>query len=243
MENRYLIRLSYNGSNYHGWQSQKNSTSVQDAITKALNLLLKSEIKITGAGRTDTGVHAKDYYAHFDFENKLPDDLVYKINKLLPDDIAIKNIKKVENDFHARFTAISRTYQYQILRNKNPFHKNYAYYFYGNIDINLMNEAAKILFEYTDFTSFSKVDTQTKTNNCKILVAEWTQEKDMLIFTIKADRFLRNMVRAIVGTLMEVGLHKVNLIEFRNIIESKNRSNAGYSVPANGLFLIEIEYP
>jgi tRNA pseudouridine38-40 synthase len=244
LEFRYFIQLSFNGEAYHGWQSQKDSNSVQDELCKALSVILKSEITVTGAGRTDAGVHAKDFYAHFDSEkNNLNENkFIFKLNKFLPSDIAIKNIFKVKPNAHARFDAISRTYVYQIIKNKNPFYTNSAYYYYGDLDIALMNKASEILFEYSDFTSFSKVKTQTKTNNCKIMKAQWEQKEDLILFTIKANRFLRNMVRAIVGTMLEVGKNKISLKDFENIIESKNRSNAGYSVPAKGLFLINVEY-
>lgn len=224
---------------------QKDSNSVQDELCKALSVLLKSEITVTGAGRTDAGVHAKDFYAHFDSEknNLNENNFVFRLNKLLPRDIAVKKIYKVKPDAHARFDAVSRTYVYRIMKNKNPFYINSAYYYYGDLNIDMMNKASEILFKYSDFTSFSKVKTQTKTNNCKIMKAEWEQKEDLILFTIKANRFLRNMVRAIVGTMMEVGRDKISLKDFRNIIESKNRSNAGYSVPAKGLFLINVEYP
>ncbi|MDD5571784.1 MAG: tRNA pseudouridine(38-40) synthase TruA [Bacteroidales bacterium] len=245
MNYRYFIQLSFYGEAYHGWQLQKDSNSVQDELCKALSVLLKSEITVTGAGRTDAGVHAKDFYAHFDSEknNLNENNFVFRLNKLLPRDIAVKKIYKVKPDAHARFDAVSRTYVYRIMKNKNPFYINSAYYYYGDLNIDMMNKASEILFKYSDFTSFSKVKTQTKTNNCKIMKAEWEQKEDLILFTIKANRFLRNMVRAIVGTMMEVGRDKISLKDFRNIIESKNRSNAGYSVPAKGLFLINVEYP
>ncbi|MCF8299202.1 MAG: tRNA pseudouridine(38-40) synthase TruA [Saprospiraceae bacterium] len=246
MKNRYFIQLSYNGANYHGWQLQDNSISVQQVLNEAISLLLNSNISITGVGRTDTGVHAKEFYAHFDYENineEQSKQLVYKLNKFLPNDISIKKIVPVKNDANARFDAISRTYKYYISLNKNPFFDLLSYYLYGELDVDKMNEAAKVLFDYNDFTSFSKTGTQVKTNNCKIYHAAWEQNDEMLVFTIKADRFLRNMVRAIVGTLLDIGRGKIDILEFRNIIESKNRSDAGYSVPAKALFLTKIEYP
>lgn len=246
MKNRYFIQLSYNGEKYHGWQLQDNSITVQQVLNEAISLLLDCEISVTGAGRTDTGVHAKDFYAHFDYtkiNNEQVKQLIFKLNKLLPNDISIKEIIPVRNDANARFDAISRTYKYYITTKKNPFYDSFSYYWSGSLNVDKMNEAAKILFDYSDFTSFSKTGTQVKTNNCKIYFAMWEQKDEMLVFTIKADRFLRNMVRAIVGTLLDVGRGKIGIQEFINIIENKNRSGAGYSVPAKGLFLSKIDYP
>ena len=247
LPNRYFIKLAFNGKNYHGWQMQDNALTIQSVINNALSKLLGEEINITGCGRTDTGVHAKEFYAHFDtcknFTNDEKKRLIFKLNNFLPDDISIYEIINVKNNAHARFDAISRTYQYFISRQKDPFDNNFSYYVYGDINIDLMNEGAKILCEYEDFTSFSKLHSDVKTNNCKILNAKWVEREDKLIFTITADRFLRNMVRAIVGTLLDIGKKKISLKDFRKIIESKNRSDAGYSVPAKGLFLTKIEYP
>lgn len=196
-----------------------------------------------GAGRTDTGVHAKEMFAHFDFENPIEtENAVHKINSFLPSDISVFNIIPVHNDAHARFDAKKRTYQYHINTFKNPFSENLSWYYHKNLDIDLMNEAAKILFNHIDFESFSKTNTDVNTYNCIIYEAFWKQENNILVFTISADRFLRNMVRAIVGTLVYVGLHKISLEDFNEIIISKNRSNAGFSVPACGLYLTKIEY-
>lgn len=247
LTNRYFLKLAFNGKDYHGWQLQENAITIQAVINDVLSKLLKEEINVTGCGRTDTGVHAKEFYAHFDtcknFSNDEKKQLIYKLNNFLPENISIYEVINVKNNAHARFDAISRTYQYYICIKKNPFEKNFSYYIFGDIDIDLMNKGAKILFEYKDFTSFSKLHTQVKTNNCKILNAKWVKKEDKLIFTITADRFLRNMVRAIVGTMIDIGKKKISLEEFRKIIESKNRSDAGYSVPAKGLFLTKIEYP
>ena len=247
MTYRYFISLSYNGTNYHGWQIQDNGITVQSVLNNAMSQILRSEIETVGAGRTDTGVHASKFFAHFDFNKKFSSeeliDLVYKINSNLPNDIAISKIIQVKEDAHARFSALSRTYKYYISPNKNPFKFDSSYFYKGNLEIDLMNEACKILFEYIDFTSFSKLHTQTKTNNCKIYIAKWQIEEDMIVFTIKADRFLRNMVRAIVGTLLDVGRGKIDIEKFREIIEKKSRCEAGFSVPACGLFLVDIEYP
>lgn len=242
--NRYAIQLSYNGAGYFGWQRQPKDISVQEVLEKAFSTILREEIAVTGAGRTDTGVHASFYIAHFDTENEISDPVqfVYKLNRFLPADIAIKKIWKVDNEFHARFSAVSRTYKYYISTVKNPFNTDTSFQYTVPLNVDLMNEAAKMLFEFTDFTSFSKLHTDVKTNNCKIYLAEWEKLGDQLIFTIKADRFLRNMVRAIVGTLIEVGKGKISIEEFVEIIERKDRGEAGTSVPPQGLFLVDIEY-
>jgi tRNA pseudouridine38-40 synthase len=242
--NRYLMQLSYRGTRYFGWQRQPNAISVQEEIEKALSTILREEITVVGAGRTDTGVHASFYVLHFDASVEIqdPEKLVYQLNRFLPDDIAIQKIKKVNHDFHARFSAVSRTYKYFISIVKDPFATDTSYQFTVSLDIEKMNEAAKVLFEYTDFTSFAKLHTDVKTNNCKIFQAEWTKENNLLVFTIKADRFLRNMVRAIAGTLLEVGKGKITVEDFRKIIETKNRGAAGTSVPPQGLFLVDIGY-
>lgn len=245
---RYFIHLSYNGAAYHGWQLQDNADSVQQRIAESLQHLLHRKIDIIGCGRTDTGVHAKNFYAHFDYCKRISaeeiEKLLFKLNRFLPEDIAVFSIRAVKDDAHARFSPISREYKYYLITKKDAFWKDYAYYQYGDIDIKKMNKAAEKLLHHSDFTSFSKSRTQTKTNNCTILYALWTKEADnRLCFTIKADRFLRNMVRAIAGTLLDVGIHKISVEEFVQIIESKSRSNAGYSVPAKALFLTEVEYP
>jgi len=242
---RYFLHISYNGKAYHGWQIQNNAISVQSVLNKKISTALQEEIYVVGAGRTDTGVHAEYFMLHFD-TNIIPDtdNFIDKINKLLPNDIAAYNLYKVHNKANTRFDAISRTYEYRISRKKNPFLTDLAWYYRFPLDIDLMNKAAQILFEYEDFTSFSKTGTQVKTNNCKIYESEWfRKEPDLLIFKIKADRFLRNMVRAITGTLIDIGRKKININDFRKIIEAKNRSAAGFSVPAHGLFLTDIEYP
>lgn len=243
--NRYFIQLSYKGTNYHGWQIQPNAISVQEVIEKTLTTVLRQKIEIVGAGRTDTGVHASFFVLHFDVNEELNglENLVYKLNSLLPTDIAIQKIWQVANDLHARFNAVSRTYKYYISTKKNPFKADTSFKYLLPIDIGKMNEAARILAEYEDFTSFSRLHTDVKTNNCKILWAEWEVLNTQLIFTIKADRFLRNMVRAIVGTLLEVGKGKLSLNDFRKIIETKDRAAAGASAPAKGLFLVDVEYP
>lgn len=241
---RYFLQLSYKGTSYFGWQRQPNAISVQEVVEKTLSTVLREDIAVVGAGRTDTGVHASFYVLHFDVLNEIsePEKQLYHLNRFLPDDIAIQKIKRVNSDFHARFSAVSRTYKYFICTKKNPFQTETCYKFTVPLNLEKMDEAAKILFEYTDFTSFSKLHTDVKTNNCKIFQAEWIKTGEMLVFTIKADRFLRNMVRAIVGTLLEVGKGKITVDDFRNIIEMKNRGAAGTSVPPQGLFLVDIEY-
>lgn len=241
---RYLICFSYKGTNYHGWQIQPNEVTVQSVLTSSLSLVLRKEIELTGAGRTDAGVHAKFMAAHFDFSDEIIDfdALTNKLNSLLPPDISVYGVKKVADDFHARFDAKSRTYKYYISRKKNSFFNELSAKMTFPLDVERMNEAAKLLFDYTDFTSFSKVHTDTKTNNCKIMRAGWQFEGDFLVFTIQADRFLRNMVRAIVGTLLEVGKGKLEVDGFRKIIERKDRCAAGTSAPAEGLFLEDVEY-
>jgi len=242
---RHFIYLSYNGAAYYGWQVQPNGISVQGTLTKALCTVLRNEnIEITGAGRTDTGVHARIMVAHFDaeIENISLEELVKRLNSFLPNDISVQKIVQVKSTAHARFDAISRTYEYRIITSKNVFLNGLAARFSGNFDLKKMNEAAAILLEYNDFTSFSKLHTDAKNNFCTITKAGWEQRGDELVFTITANRFLRNMVRAIVGTLLDVGCGKISLENFRKIIEEKNRCSAGVSVPAEGLYLVGVEY-
>jgi len=243
---RYFIELGFNGSRFHGWQIQKNAPSVQEELNHALSILLKETIDTTGAGRTDTGVHATYFVAHFDSVNKtlhLQQKFLQQINKILPVDIAVKGISNVPENAHARFDAISRTYEYHITLTKDPFQNDFAWYVKHKPDIQLMNKAAAMLTGIIDFTSFSKLHSNAKTNNCKVARAMWAEKGNKLVFTIEADRFLRNMVRAIVGTLVDVGRGKTSMDEFKDIINSKNRSKAGQSVPAKGLFLTNISYP
>lgn len=242
---RYFIECAYRGTNYSGWQIQDNSLTVQTEIETALSILLKHKIDITGSSRTDTGVHAVQQVAHFEVVNEILDcdNLVYRMNKLLPLDISIKKIFKVAHDYHSRFEAISRKYEYRISRKKNPFLRGLSYEFNGNLNIDLMNQACKIFFKHTDYQCFSKIHTSVLTFNCTILEAQWEEkEEDLLVFSIKANRFLRGMVRTIVGTLLEVGLGKISLTEFEEIILSKNRKKAGRAEPASGLFLMEVNY-
>jgi len=240
---RFFIYLAYNGTNYCGWQVQPNGTAVQGVIEKALFTLLRAETPIVGAGRTDAGVHARQMVAHFDADVENTAKLVDRLNRILPKDIVVYDIVPVSDDAHARFDASARLYRYYITTQKDPFMYPYKYKIHGNIDINKMNRCAEILFEYEDFTSFSKLHTDVKTNNCTIQEAKWVQDNNDYTFTIKANRFLRNMVRAIVGTLLEAGWGKLDETGFRRIIEAKDRSAAGHSVPGNALFLESVEYP
>ena len=241
---RYFLELSYNGKAYFGWQNQPDAISVQEVIEKALSTILKEETNIVGAGRTDTGVHALQMFAHFDTKKILDlSDLKYKLNSFLPKDVVIQDIFKVTENAHARFDALSREYVYRISQKKNAFTFNNTYFLKSALDTDKMVEASKILFEYKDFQCFSKSNTDVKTYHCNIMKAEWKFENDELQFTVKADRFLRNMVRAIVGTMINIGLGKVAVEDLHQIIKSKNRSEAGFSVPAHALYLTKIEYP
>ena len=240
---RYFIKFAYNGTNYHGWQYQPNAVSVQETLTKAMATVLNSAIDLTGAGRTDTGVHAKMMFAHFDHEDELDlESIVHKLNSYLPAAIAVFEIIRVHDSAHARFDATQRTYEYRINTRKDVFRNELSWFYATRLDLELMNKAAAELRNHADFECFSKVNTDVNTFNCQITEAIWMQHRNRLIFTISADRFLRNMVRAIVGTLINVGLHKIDLEDFRRIIESKDRSEAGFSVPAHGLYLTEIKY-
>lgn len=240
---RYFIQFAYNGTHYHGWQIQPNASSVQETLNKAFSVLLNEEISIMGAGRTDTGVHASEMFGHFDTEKTLDVPvLVHKLNSYLPKDIAIFDLIPVHNDAHCRFDAKKRTYEYHINTVKNPFLEELSWYVNQKLDLDLMNEAAQILLKHTDFQCFSKVHTDVNTFDCTIFEAFWKKENNKLIFTISANRFLRNMVRAIVGTLINIGLKKISLTDFENIIASKSREKAGFSVPAHGLYLTKIDY-
>jgi tRNA pseudouridine38-40 synthase len=243
---RYFIFISYKGTSYHGWQIQPNSVTVQQILEEALSVVLNEKISTIGAGRTDTGVHATFFCAHFEsISPDLPEiwNLIFRLNQYLPHDISVISIKKVVPDASARFSAVSRTYKYYISKVKDPFFDNSSWYLHGNIDIAAMNKACKILYNFNDFTSFSRLHSGAKSNICKIYSASWEESGYRLIFTIKADRFLRNMVRAIVGTMVEVGFRKMDLKEFEGVIVAKDRCEAGKSAPAKGLFLVDIEYP
>lgn len=266
---RFFLEITYKGTNYHGWQIQQNANTVQQEINNALSKILQCGVKTTGSGRTDTGVHALQQFAHFDAsppsllhwcgegmgvrgqtnEIKNVSNILYKLNCILPEDIMIKNIYKVKDDANARYDAISRSYMYRICKSKDPFLKDLCYFYSRILNIDKMNKAANLLLSYKDFTSFSKQDTKAKNNLCNIFNADWEVDNslfvngDMFIFRISANRFLRGMVRAIVGTLLEVGIERISVKEFEDIIVSKDRSLAGFSVPSEGLFLTKIEYP
>ncbi|MDO5105688.1 tRNA pseudouridine(38-40) synthase TruA [Capnocytophaga sp.] len=240
---RYFIEFSYNGKNYHGWQKQPNAVSVQEVLEQKLTTLLRTEIEVVGAGRTDSGVHARQMFAHFDFSQNIGNQFVNKLNSFLPKDIAVYKIHRVTDEAHARFDALKRTYEYHILTQKDVFLNETAMYVNLPLDISKMEEALSVLFKYTDFQCFSKSNTDVHTYNCSIYEAFWKVQKGHIVFTISADRFLRNMVRAIVGTLLNVGLEKISITDFEGVIKSKNRSQAGASVPACGLFLVKVEYP
>lgn len=240
---RLFIQFSYNGKNYHGWQKQPNALTVQEVLNGSLSTLLRTEIETMGAGRTDTGVHASQMFAHFDFDAKMPDDIVFKLNSILPNDIAVENVFEVKDSAHARFDALSRNYKYRISVKKNVFNVDSAFSLFKPLDIAKMQNACEILLKYKDFQCFSKSNTDVKTYNCRIIKAKWLKQNDEMIFEIKADRFLRNMVRAIVGTMVEIGMAKISEVDLHHIIKSKDRRKAGFSVPAHGLYLTEIEYP
>ena len=244
---RYFIELSYDGAAYCGWQRQPDAPTVQQALEKALSTLLRQDIEVVGAGRTDTGVNASYYVAHFDCENGVKDcaQLVYKLNLILPQDIAVKRVREVTPEAHARFDAVEREYTYYISQRKNPFRRYSAWQYYVPLDVERMNEAAATLLDYDDFTSFAKLNSNNKTNICRVVKAEWRRaewDEDLLIFTIRADRFLRNMIRAIVGTLVDVGRGRYTVEEFRDILHSRDLSRSSAGAPAVGLFLSGVEY-
>lgn len=242
---RYFLTLAYNGTSFHGWQRQPNATSVQQALEEALTTLLRKPIAITGAGRTDTGVHAKEMMAHFEGDLSLEEEenLPYLLNRFLKEEIVIYRLDKVKADAHARFDATARTYEYHLGFQKNPFKQQLYYYFHQPVSVEKMNEAAKILLEYEDFEAFAKTHSDVKTFLCNVTRADWESTAEGAIFTITANRFLRNMVRAIVGTLLEIGTGKIEVVDMHKIIQSKNRGEAGFSVPAAGLYLTKIQYP
>lgn len=239
---RYFIEFSYCGKNYFGYQIQPNEISVQEVLEKALSTILRSEIKTVGAGRTDTGVHAKKIFAHFDVDQVLSPKLKQQLNSFLPKDIAVHRIFRVKDDFHARFDATYRSYQYCIHTEKSPFLEDFSWYHRKDLDLQAMNDASKILFEYKDFESFSKVGSDNKTTICEIREAFWDKNGSQITFNISADRFLRNMVRSIVGTMVDVGTGKLSSQDLHSIITAKNRGKAGISAPAHGLFLVDVGY-
>jgi tRNA pseudouridine38-40 synthase len=243
---RYFIELSYNGAPFFGWQRQPKQITVQKVLEDAFSLLLKSKIELTGCGRTDTGVHAKQFFVHFNYDKLLSqsdcDKLPHRLNAFLPEHIVIHRIFQVGEGIHARFSALERTYRYYVATEKNPFNYQSTYRLYEKLDVAAMNLAADLLVNNKDFTSFSKVDTDVSNNFCEIKTAYWERQDGLVVFTITANRFLRNMVRAIVGTLLLVGKRKISIEDFQNIINQKNRCKAGVSVPAHALFLEEVKY-
>lgn len=259
---RYCIHLAYNGLNYCGWQTQPHDPSVQQTLEEALSILLRHKVSLVGCGRTDTGVHAADFYAHFDLPNDFDasissmhgagrnlqpatfvNQLAFKLNSFLPEDIRVYNICRVADNFHARFDALSRTYQYHVSDKRLPFRQGLYNRIYFHPDVDLMNQGAQALMDYEDFSSFAKLHTQVKTNICHLYQAHWDWEGEELVFTIQANRFLRNMVRAVTGTLLDVGRGSLSVAGLRDIVEKKNRCAAGTSMPAQGLFLVRVEYP
>ncbi|KAB2915941.1 MAG: tRNA pseudouridine(38-40) synthase TruA [Bacteroidetes bacterium] len=240
---RFVVELSYDGTRYHGWQVQQNANSVQAELNSAISKLLSHPVETIGCGRTDTGVHALQFFAHFDYHSPLPPKFVFRLNKILPYDIAIHAAYKVSDEFNTRFDATYRLYEYHMHSKPDPFLVNRSYYRYGPLDYDAMNLAAQKLFDYIDFECFSKTHTQVYTFNCKIMQAKWQKiHESRHVFTIQADRFLRNMVRAIVGSLIDVGSGKLTIQGFEAVIQSKKRTEAGFSAPAHGLYLKSIGY-
>lgn len=240
---RYFFEITYDGANYNGWQNQINAVGVQQVVEGTLSKLLREKIAIVGSGRTDTGVHCAQQYFHADLTRDVPEDLLPRLNSFLPRDIAIRSIRPVKADAHARYDARERSYDYHITRTKNPLLVGRAFYFFKPCDVSLMNEAAGHLLGKHDFASFSKVKTDVNHFVCTIHRAIWKQKGDELIFTITANRFLRGMVRAIVGTLLDVGTQKISIRDFQGIIRSKDRKKAGMNVPPEGLYLMRVKYP
>ncbi len=242
---RYFLQLAYRGTAYHGWQVQENAHTVQAEFNEKISILCGEDVNVTGCGRTDTGVHARQFFLHFDLHNSLSPSaghFAFKLNRFLPADIAVYGAWQVPAEAHARFDAVSRTYRYYISTQKDPFITGMAMQYSGKLRLNAMQQAARYLFDYEDFTSFSKLHTQTTTNICHITEAFWEERGGLLVFTVTADRFLRNMVRAIVGTLLEIGRGKMKPEALKEIVEAKDRRTAGFSAPAQGLFLERVRY-
>jgi len=240
---RYFLEVSYKGTAYSGFQSQKNANTIQAEVEKAIKILFKEEIQLTGSSRTDAGVHALQNYFHFDIKGELSPQLLYNLNAILPGDIAIKNLQKVKNDTHCRFDAISREYKYFIYQKKNPFLEDRAFYFPYTIDLESMQKAAGIIKEYSDFTSFSKKNTQVKSFVCEIQESKWMVEGECIVYQVKANRFLRGMVRSLTATMLKIGRNKISIDFFRNIVEAKDCTLANFAAPAHGLFLVEVAFP
>lgn len=242
---RYFIHMAYDGTDYHGWQVQPNGKTVQQVLELALSTLLKQKITVTGAGRTDTGVHASFFAAHFDSLitlNLQLENFIFKLNRFLPPDIVVYRVRQVPDEMHARFSATHRTYHYHISTIKPLYTRNYSHYIYGTLDVEEINRCCNIILETSDFTSFAKLHTDVKTNNCRVMQVEWKVVEEGYLFEIKADRFLRDMVRSLVGTLLDVGQGKIDRKDFKSVVNAKDRGRAGMSVPAKGLFLVDIGY-
>lgn len=241
---RYFFEISYTGTHFHGWQSQANAVGVQEVVEKAMSKLFRKEVKIVGSGRTDTGVHCVQQFFQADLDERFDEaEWIQKINSLLPKQIAIRSIKAVKENAHARYDAVERTYQYMITKRKDPFLQRFAYHLFKEVEIKTMKKASSLLLGEHDFECFSKVKTDVNHFRCTIKRAEWSEQNDTIQFTISANRFLRGMVRAIVGTLLDVGSGKISVAEFRKIIESKDRKRAGMNVPPDGLYLMAVKYP
>jgi len=245
--NRYFLEVSYNGARYSGFQVQENAVTVQSEVEKALETFFRKRIELTGSSRTDAGVHALQNYFHFDFDGAVEDRSIYNLNAILPDDIAINSLHRLDRNrdrpAHCRFDAVARSYRYYVYKKKDPFVRDRAYFFPYTLDVGLMAEAAKAVMEYDDFTSFSKRNTQVKNFVCNVMASEWEEDGEMMVYRVKANRFLRGMVRALVGTMLQVGRGKISVNEFREVIEKRDCVNADFSVPAHGLFLVAVEYP
>jgi tRNA pseudouridine38-40 synthase len=240
---RYFLEVSYKGANYSGFQVQENANSIQEEIEKAFQVYFRRKIELTGSSRTDTGVHALQNFFHFDFDEEILPASLYNFNAILPGDIVTRNIFVVQPGAHCRFDALSREYSYHIYRQKNPFIEDRAYYYPYTLDIEKLDAAAAIVASYTDFTSFSKRNTQVKTFECRVLKSRWQQEKDCLVYTVQSNRFLRGMVRGLVGTMLQVGRGRTSVDQFEKIIQGLDAANADFSVPGHGLFLMYVHYP
>lgn len=240
---RFFLEVSYKGTAYSGFQEQENANTVQAEVVKAFTILIKENLQITGSSRTDAGVHALQNFFHFDTQLELNPEILYNLNAILPPDIVAKNLFRVKNDAHCRFDAVSRQYRYFIYSNKNPFLIDRAFFYPYKLDMDSMCKAAEIIKEYDDFTSFSKRNTQVKTFKCIITESEWYEENDCWVYQVRANRFLRGMVRALTATILQVGRGKIDLDQFRNIIEAKDCTQASFAVPAHGLFLTEVQFP
>lgn len=239
---RYFLEVAYRGKNYSGFQSQENANTIQQEVEKAFRILQREPVSLTGSSRTDAGVHALQNFFHFDFQDILHPQFVYKINAILPGDIVVKSVRSVADDAHCRFDAISRTYEYFIYRGKDPFLEDRAWYFPYTIDQDALQHAARVIMEYRDFTSFSKRNTQVKTFDCSILESAWTQREEGLVYRVRANRFLRGMVRALVATMLQVGRGTLTIDQFRAIIDAKDCTRASFAAPSHGLFLVEVCY-